>query len=719
MSFRKVKSPSYIVDLLILIGATLIIYWPAAFNVYSFKNDALVQYLPFRYHLSESIQHGYFPFWSPYLYTGFPMHADLQGEVWNPFVLLISLFTQYNMSVLQWEVLLYLAIAAAGMYHFLHSLGCSRLIKLCGAVGYVCCGYITDSASVIPWVASAAFLPFVFNYFYLCLRDPSFLNSLRFSISISLLFLCGYPSFFIYCCYILFAGLICWVIRNYHSPLLQKIFFHLGIASILFLLVCSPAIISYIEFLPYYSRGGGLDLEKSNTNSFPVFSSISYLLPQAVSKPHPWIHTDISARNAYVGIFILLFFLLSFFRRYNGLKKFIIVVIIFSFLFSLGNATPLHDWCYHLLPFIRTFRHPATIRIFTSMGIILIGSMVINDFFNEPHPKMIKMSRIISLLIIILLVGFIIYYFVTHDDSNLSGQNFGNFKHFLDDLRFVDFAIFEGALQILFLSAFILLTFRKNISVKIFAVLFAANSIIFAWMALPFTFFSQVKTSTINNYLRSFPKGYPFPDINAHVNTNINSDSTGVNPYGYEPFYNKTISFQDYVITPTTNIDYERFGADKKLRETLNNYHFAYLADTVLQIFKGDTALRGDKKLIAIVEDPQPDIHHISSDGTIALKKFNPNYFLFEVNLNDNGFLNLFQQYNHNWKAKVNGKDVDVFRTNLAFMGVYVPKGVCIVEFAYKPRYVILAMKISGITIVLLIISLIFILYSRKHQLKS
>jgi len=150
---------------LLLFFLTLIVYWPLSLNYLSLKNDALVQYLAYRYHLSEAIRHGYLPFWSPYLYTGFPIHADIQGEVWNPFVLFLSLISKYDMTILQWEVLIYLYLSAIGMFRLIRNLNLSRTAAICGAAAFMSCGYMTDSISVIPWIASAAFIPFTLLYF--------------------------------------------------------------------------------------------------------------------------------------------------------------------------------------------------------------------------------------------------------------------------------------------------------------------------------------------------------------------------------------------------------------------------------------------------------------------------------------------------------------------------------------------------------------------------
>src|SRR4051812_20415090 len=102
MQQKKLNEGNYpFYFLLFFIG--IVAYWPLSLQVFSLKNDAITYFLPFRFQISESIRNGFFPFWSPYIYTGLPLHADIQSGAWNPVVLLISLFTRYNMSVLEFE----------------------------------------------------------------------------------------------------------------------------------------------------------------------------------------------------------------------------------------------------------------------------------------------------------------------------------------------------------------------------------------------------------------------------------------------------------------------------------------------------------------------------------------------------------------------------------------------------------------------------------------
>ena len=150
---------------MVLALLALLVYWPLTFHVFSLKNDATTYFLPMRYHVSEAIQNGYFPFWSPYVYTGLPLHADIQSGVWNPVVMVISLFTRYDMSVMQWETLWYIIIGGIGFFKLCRQFLFDKTTCLVLGASYMFSGFMIDSASFIPWITSAAYVPFVFLYF--------------------------------------------------------------------------------------------------------------------------------------------------------------------------------------------------------------------------------------------------------------------------------------------------------------------------------------------------------------------------------------------------------------------------------------------------------------------------------------------------------------------------------------------------------------------------
>ena len=715
------KNRNTFTDILLLIIITVIAYLPVSAFIFSLKNDSLVQYLPFRYHLSESIQHGYFPFWNPYLYTGFPIHADMQGMTWNPIVLTISLFTRYNMTVLEFEVVIYLVLAAIGMYSLLKSFSLNRVICILGGISYMSCGFITGSASVIPWISSAAFIPFVFKYLKKILEQPDWKSSVSFSLSLSVLFLCGYPTFFIYTSYIILVILLLVEITAFYKKQLVATIKPIGLllmAVLLFLCICSPAIISYWEFLPYYSRGAGIIVAKAAQNPFTPFSSISFVLPNAVSKTHAWLNTDTSMRNSYVGLFVFLLFTLSLFNKSGKWQKLILGFTVFSFLLSLGSITPLHKFCYSVLPLFDTFRHPGNIRLFTSIGIILLAAFYSQQILQQNKDDIKRKILRLSYFSIASLGAVVLYCLLQAGVvKNLVAaiKYIKQPKAFLDAFTFTSFLLLQCLAQIIFITLLIYQLKKKTTNRKIIAGLFTFNSVLFCWIALPFNFVSQIRTTAINQYVQSFEKGYPLPDIQSSVESDISSDSTTVPLYGYANFYNKKIIIQDYVITPTLNKDYESYNADKKLRAAMAGYPFAWLNDTLFN--NTPDSITGNKRFsLYSGKLPKPVIVATTNPGTVSLTAFSPNSFSFKVSSTSQTVLSVFQQYNHNWKVKVNESISPVLKMNIAFIGVQLQAGESAVEFVYRPTKVIAAIWLSVAAILTLILFFIISAIKSKRQ---
>lgn len=676
---------------LLLALATLLVYWPMSLSVFSLKNDALVYFLPYRYQLSESIQHGQFPWWNPYLYTGLPMHSDMQSGVWNPLVMLISLFTRYNMTVLQWEMLIYLALAAIGMFRLVKELGNKDSTALIVGISYLCCGFITDSGSLVPWIASAAYIPFVFLYFSRILIRPVWPSALKLALALLLLLTAGYPSFFIFCTYLMVAATIIAIFTRRNRKYSVALGSHLLITVATLLLMSAPALISWIEYLPFYRRGGGTSLQEASTNAFPVFSSLSYLLPSAVSKSHSWIITDLSARNASPGIFIFLFFLLSFFYKGISGHRFILGGILFSFLFSLGPATPLHEWCYRFLPLMDSFRHPASMRLFTTIGIMLLAAPVLDRTLAgsvDHQKKTYLLTGIVFSTILLMLI----YYF-PHSNI-LAKMNEGLGKPLLDALTFGDMVVILALVQLLFLGVFGTIIRMKRTSYL--SPLFILNSVLLCWIALPFTFFSQVRPSAINQYISSFPRGFPRPDLSLPVYAWEAPSGIAVSGKGYDLFYNKTIRIQDHLVSPTISLDYLTFLEDELLRRKLNQMPFVYVA-------------KEPTDSISMVE--------IKADE-IAVTRFSGNDFSIATRQAGEGTLFVFQQYHPRWKGTVDGRAVEIKKANKAFMRIDLPAGNRLVNFHYRPGgWLTLSLYLSVICLSLSLFYIAFISWKNKLRL--
>ena len=145
------------------------------------------------------------------------------------------------------------------------------------------------------------------------------------------------------------------------------------------------------------------------------------------------------------------------------------------------------------------------------------------------------------------------------------------------------------------------------------------------------------------------------------------------------------------------------------------DYPPVWLNDTLLDKTP-DSAISNKKFSVYSDKLPTPVIHSQTDTNNISLEKFSPNSYSFKVNSASPSVLSIFQQYNHNWKVKVNGEVTPVLKMNIAFMGVQVPAGESTVDFVYKPAKVIMAIWLSLATIFILILFFIFRAVKSRRQ---
>jgi uncharacterized membrane protein len=676
----QVKIKIYLLLLIICIVG----YWPVSLNLFALKNDATMYFLPYRYQISSAIRNWEFPFWSPYLYMGFPIHADMQSGAWNPVVLMISLFTTYNMSVLHFESLLYVFIAGIGMYKLLNEFGIENRIKFVIAVSYMFSGFITDSGQFIVWLASAAFIPFVFLYFYRILYQPAYLNAFKAAIALCMLFWAGYPSFLIYCCYILMAALIVRlfeIIRNKNFILLKNILLRQFVFVILFLLMSLPALISFLEMLPYYSRGISLTLNRALTDPFSIKCTTSFFIPFNLSREDIGFGTDPTMRNTFTGIFSMAFFIFSFSRKMNSLRRFVFFIFIVTFLFTLGDATPLREFTYRFIPLMDYFRHPANMRLFSSICILFAAGLGMQDFFNNRTSSTRKKMMNIYVLLIIILSSIIFFFWAYSGGSfniaSFPDDGFGRsnwrdgLKQLFYGISFPFTILIVGIFQILFVFSAMLLE-KKNSFNRYFPALIIINVMAIAQLSLPATFVSKVPPGAINSFIKKFPSGYPTDKLKIPVMEDT-SRHTLYDPlvFGYESYYNKKIEIPTRITTPCILSSTDSFlnnPAEKKLISGHPVFHFRNMK--------------------------------MSESNSIEINEFRSNGFSISASADEPRQLDISQNYYKHWKATIDGRPTAISRTNISFMSILIPTGRHEVRFEYAPYNIYIAMVIAWVAFI-------------------
>ena len=75
--------------------------------------------------------------------------------------------------------------------------------------------------------------------------------------------------------------------------------------------------------------------------------------------------------------------------------------------------------------------------------------------------------------------------------------------------------------------------------------------------------------------------------------------------------------------------------------------------------------------------------------------EYGNNYISGTVNSSENGILQISTSYSDGWKAYVDEKQVEVFKVNVAFIGINIEEGSHKVEFEYETPYLKIGIALS------------------------
>ncbi|MDZ4794281.1 MAG: hypothetical protein SGI83_08405, partial [Bacteroidota bacterium] len=480
LQHHKVDYKNY----LLLLVIALLAYWPISFGVFSVKNDAIHYFLPYRFQISETLRQGEWPFWNPYIYLGYPVQGDMQSGAWNPVVWIFSLIGRYDITLFHYENLLYIFLGGVGMYKLTNRLADHSHTALLIAASYMLSGFML-SGQLINWLAAAAFIPFVLHYYLQTLRTAALSNAVKTGIALYFLFTAGYPSFMILMGYLLLILFLLTVLRRVRkSALKNSSWKRFTIQHLLIVLVFTglalPAIVSFIDLLPYYQRGNGTSYTDAIINSFEWKHLLSFLFPSSIKANDIVTSTDVTCRNVYIGLFALII-LAAFPPPLTRRNILLICLALFALLFSLGNATPIRKICYETMPLMNTFRHPSQTRLFFILAILLLAAPGLKKVLSGQLTAVDtnKLKKITWATTALLMVAFIIALTQSGIVGQLSGFRLSTLrttaKNIFDSISTWDAIVLSCGLQVIFLVAFLFWLKKPATYKKLFSFLWITN----------------------------------------------------------------------------------------------------------------------------------------------------------------------------------------------------------------------------------------------------
>lgn len=471
--------------------------------------------------MGECIHAGYLPLWNPYINFGIPQYGDMSSGYWSPITWLIATVTGYNAYTFTLEVLLYILLSGLGMYKLTGAFKLDNRVRVIAAIALMCGGFNTGHLQHFNWLSGAAFLPWCFWGYLQMLQNASIKNIIRAVLFFYLLVASAHPGITISAFYFFIALLIFWFFKNDGGDTIKKKFklvtISHGIFLLLFVLLSSGMLAGYLDILPYFVRGEKLTLANSLSNPSNLQTWVSALLPLATVKADAFYHTDISMRNSYFSLTLLLFLLLAVFNKKNAWQKFLLVAGLLFALLAAGGI--FKTFAYNYLPFIGYVRLNGEFTIFSLLCFILAAAIELDKFIRQKNKFGGTLQWIYYFIEVVVITSIITGIYKTFAaresflfrSSDILMQN-GlalKLKALVDALSFYDTLWIQGTIQLLILWCIKWCTrFGKwDVLQKILV----ADMVIACLLNIPFTGVGKASVAQVQAVLRQAPKGIPIP----------------------------------------------------------------------------------------------------------------------------------------------------------------------------------------------------------------
>ena len=658
---------------IVIFFIALVAWFPIIIPGFSLKNDALNLDLPFKFFISECIHNGVAPIWFNTWASGFPLQSIFGWNIFNPLQLFLCSIFHYNLFTLHIEFLLYVCLAGWGMYFFLERrfpISCKSLIGL--ACCYMLSGFVVSSAQFLLFMASLAFLPYLFDSFLVLTERPRFKASIRFAVWFYVCLTSIYPPVLLiasYCfsgiaVYLLFVALRAskW---NLQDCRVIRLIGCLTLSAFAVLALSTPFLYYTHEVSGQFARGHNIsDMNFLHSNYFHPRSLISFVFPiLAISQFYPY--TDPTMQNAYCGLACILLILPVIrlvIKRGDLIHASYAVGFILCLLFSMDHYLPFRLMLNGLWGF-RLFRSASIFRLFSIFFFLAFIAKYFDEALVRYRTLFIGNNRFYRCVVLLLFIGCgcavgfgIIQLNTIHWKLPTSSLYYA----LRDQHNWISLSI---ASQLLLLSALVL-SLRRMRPTWLYVVMIT-DLLLNTLLAMPFQAISSYSQTEIAAMIKPV-SGFP-------INNNISAGNTIFIDRKHNPFFNfnvfrKQVSAEGGYVGPLF------------LDKTAAIWHYA--------------ANRPQVKFVAL------DIPATAA-GQINIIRMMPDCVEFNYKAESGGKARLLQNYFEGWQATINGIPAEIDHADDIGMEVNLPPGQGRVAFRFAKPFLLWSAIFSSMVIAL------------------
>lgn len=219
-------------------------------------SDLYAQMIPWRKAVQFSLAHGEWPLWNPFILSGTQLAAAAQPAAYSPFTLIACLLPVAHS--ITFSAALTFFLAGLGAFLFARELGCRESVALCAAAGWM---YSGPMAFFVLWSlgSSWALFPLVLFATRRCVHGPGIRSTAVLGTALTLLLLAGHPetAFHIVFCGGLYGGVELLVVRRGVGRVLGGVAVAGGVALLLSAIYLLPMFEAAPQTIEQQFRMGG------------------------------------------------------------------------------------------------------------------------------------------------------------------------------------------------------------------------------------------------------------------------------------------------------------------------------------------------------------------------------------------------------------------------------------------------------------------------------
>jgi len=663
-----------------------------AFSDYFLRGFGIVQWDAREVHLynlifSTSFWHsmGSIPLWNPFIFSGFPQIADPQVAIFYPINFLVGFLKFFSPTILMYQLILHYILAGIFMFLLVRYLTKNIFIGCFAGIAYTFSGFMVGHASHIGMQNTAALFPLVLYLGILTIENKKYIHASLFGVAFASSFLAGHFQTFLFITFFIGFFLIYEIIfrKDYKVFRTYKLF---GLAALIFFLLIS------VQFLPSFqlrdeSIRSGITLELSQTESLNPSSLFGFLNPNfrhvafGGTYTGPWDRTE---NYLFIGISTFLLAIFGSIFSKKRLKFFLLSFFILACLYSFGKYFFVQRLFYEFVPFFNKIRAPANMMLLAEFSMILLGSfglLALKEKLKNRFPKIYVYIPLIAVFVI-----FIEMVPLTRINKLLYGRGWPDVVMAEPPIVQTIQSDYSKLDKNNFFSTFRLneIGIDRNF-LQIFGV-YSADG------------YNPLTLSRQQNYEEAMVQNSKLVDL------------AGIK---YLPC--------KYILSEADNL--KKIDDNICINENyfpvsffVNNFNVATNEQDVLNLLKNNDSLHN-----VVLEKMPPfgaDSSIQAADSEIKILQNKPGYWNIEVKNSKNGFLILRQTYYPGWQAKVNDRQIEIYRADYLFSAIPLQAGVNSIELEFKPQLFYIGEWLSLGGIIFLFIFAGFAIYKRFTLVK-